>query len=78
MPETVAATSSGGNNLRHIKLSDFSPHAPQLWFAQTECYFVAHDISNEFSRYYLLIEALPHDSLERMADIVGTPSQDEP
>jgi hypothetical protein len=78
MPETAAATSSGGNNLRHIKLSDFSPHALQLWFAQTECYFEADDISNEFSRYYLLIGALPHDSLERMADIGGTPPQDEP
>jgi hypothetical protein len=77
MPETAAATSSGGNNLRHIKLSDFSPHAPQLWFAKTECCFAAHNISNEFSRYCLLIGALPHDSLELMADIVGTPPQDE-
>jgi hypothetical protein len=34
----------GGNDMRHIRLSDFWPHAPQLWFSQTECRFGAHGI----------------------------------
>jgi hypothetical protein len=68
----------GGNDMRHIKLSDFWPHAPQLWFSQTECRFAAHGIINEFARYCLVVGALPHDSLRRVADIVETPPQDTP
>ncbi len=68
----------GGNDMRHIKLSDFWPHAPQLWFSQTECRFAAHGIANEFARYCLVMGALPHDSLRRVADIVETPPQDTP
>jgi hypothetical protein len=69
---------SGGPDMRHIKLSDFWPHAPQLWFSQTECRFAAHGIVNEFARYCLVVGALPHDSLRRVADIVETPPQDTP
>jgi hypothetical protein len=53
----------GGTDMRHIKLSDFWPHAPQLWFSQTECRFAAQGINNEFARYCLVVGALPHDSL---------------
>ncbi len=44
----AAAPPGGGADMRHVKLSDFSPHAPQLWFSQTECRFAAHGIDNEF------------------------------
>jgi hypothetical protein len=64
--------------MHHIKLSDFWPHAPQLWFSQTECRFAAHGIANEFAHYCFVVGALPHDSLRRVADIVETPPQDTP
>jgi hypothetical protein len=80
-PQVSTATmggGSGGNVMRHIKLSDLWPHAPQLSFSQTECRFAAHGISSEFSRYCLVVGALPPDSLRRVADIVETPPQDTP
>ena len=66
------------DDLRHIKLSDFWPHAPQLWFSQTECRFAAHGVTSEFARYCLVVGALQHESLRRVADIVETPPQDQP
>ncbi len=66
------------DNLRHIKLSDFWPQAPQLWFSQTECRFTAHGVVDEFARYCLVVGALPHDSLRRVADIVESPPPENP
>jgi hypothetical protein len=66
------------DNLRHIKLSDVWPQAPQLWFSQTECRFAAHGVADEFARYCLVVGVLPHDSLWRVADIVESPPQENP
>ncbi len=76
--EAAPLGGGGGTDMRHIKLSNFWPHAPQLWFLQTECRFTAHGIVNEFARYCLVVGALPHDSLRRVADIVETLPQDTP
>jgi hypothetical protein len=43
------------DNLRHIKLSEFWPQAPQLWFSQTECRFAAHGMADEFAQYCLVV-----------------------
>jgi hypothetical protein len=69
----AAAVAAPTDNLRHIKLLDFWPQAPQLWFSQTECRFATHGVLSEFSRYCLVVGVLPHDSLRRVADIVETP-----
>jgi hypothetical protein len=74
----AAAGAARMDNLRHIKLSDFWPQAPQLWFSQTECRLVAHGVVDEFARYCLVVGALPHDSLRRVADIVESPPPENP
>jgi hypothetical protein len=76
--EAAPLGGGGGTDMRHIKLSDFWPHASQLWFLQTECRFAAHRIINEFARYCLVVGALPHNSLRRVADIFETPLQETP
>jgi hypothetical protein len=78
-PAQAAAAGAGRlDNLHHIKLSDFWPQAPQLWFSQTECRFTAHGVVDEFARYCLVVGALPHDSLRRVADIVESPPPENP
>jgi hypothetical protein len=77
-PAQAAAGAARMDNLRHIKLSDFWPQAPQLWFSQTECRFVAHGVVDEFARYCLVVGALPHDSLRWVADIVESPPPENP
>jgi hypothetical protein len=66
------------DNLRHIKLLDIWPQAPQLWFSQTECRFAAHGVADEFARYCLAVGVLPHNSLWRVADIMESPPQENP
>jgi hypothetical protein len=78
VPAAAAAVADTGNNLRHVKLSNFWPQAPQLWFSQTECRFAAHGVTSEFTRYCLVVGALPHDTLRRVADIVETPPPANP
>jgi hypothetical protein len=71
VPAAVGATAAQMDNLRHIKLSDFWPQEPQLRFA-------AHGVADEFTRYCLVVGALPHDSLRCVADIVESPPQENP
>ncbi len=77
-PVQAVAGAARMDNLRHIKLSDFWPQAAQLWFSQTECRFAAHGVANESAQYCLVVGALPHDSLRRVADIVESPLQGNP
>jgi hypothetical protein len=41
-----------------------------LWFAQVECILANRNVTCKFNRYYLVVEALPHESLRLVADLV--------
>jgi hypothetical protein len=64
----VVAVGGGGS----IRLPPFWPHAPQLWFSQAECMFTVNNVSDQFHRYCLVVSALQHDSLRRVADIINS------
>ncbi len=41
-----------------------------MWFAQVECVLANCNVSREFNRYCLVLEALPHYSLRLVADLI--------
>jgi hypothetical protein len=54
----------------HFKLPGFWSENPGLWFAQVECILANRNVTREFNRYCLVGEALPHESLRLVADLV--------
>jgi hypothetical protein len=54
----------------HIKLTGFWLENPGLWFAQVKGILANRNITREFNRYCLAVEALPHESLRLVADLV--------
>ena len=54
-----------------VHLPAFWPHAPQMWFVQTECVFHNKRITDSFNKHCLLIAALPHDSLCLVMDLAA-------
>jgi hypothetical protein len=67
--ENAAAGSSPG----FVKLAQFWPHSPQLWFSQAECLFQVKNVTDQFERYCNVVAALLHESLRLVADIVEAP-----
>jgi hypothetical protein len=54
----------------HFKLPGFWSENPGLWFAQVECILANRNVTRQFNRYCLVVEALPHESLRLVADLV--------
>ncbi len=61
-------TEGGDRSHTHFKLPPFWQRNPGLWFAQVECVLCV--VSREFNEYCLIVEALHHDSLCLVADLV--------
>jgi hypothetical protein len=73
MPATpvAAGPSSGGEQSHgHFKLLAFWQENPGLWFAQVECILANCNVGREFNKYCLVVEALPHDSLRLVANLI--------
>jgi hypothetical protein len=67
----VARTSAGGEQIHaRFKLPAFWPENHDLWFAQVECVLANRNVTREFNKYCLVMEALPHDSLWLVADLI--------
>jgi hypothetical protein len=62
----------------HFKLPQFWAQNPALWFSQVECIFANRNVTREFNRYCLVVEALPHESLRMVADLVERAPADNP
>jgi hypothetical protein len=73
-PPPVAAPEAGAprgpSHQPHFKLPEFWAQNPALWFSQVECIFTNRNVTQEFNRYCLVVEALPHESLRMVADLV--------
>jgi hypothetical protein len=69
-PMAEAAPPTGETSNMHIKLTGFWLENPGLWFAQVKGILANRNITREFNRYCLAVEALPHESLRLVADLV--------
>ena len=65
MPEEVQQSS--------IKLPQFWPTDPDLWFAQAEAEFVLRNITSDQTKYSLLVQALDQETARRVRDVFKTP-----
>ena len=65
----------GNGNLR---LPEFWPHAPILWFARAECLFMLRGVTTQLDRFCHVVGSLPHEVMRACADLVETPPAEDP
>jgi hypothetical protein len=71
------AAPGGETSHTHFKLPTFWAENPALWFTQVECILANRNVTRQFNRYCLVVEALPHESLRLVADLVeAVPAED--
>jgi hypothetical protein len=61
-----------------VKLPDFWPHAPGIWFARAELRFETSGVASERQRFAYTVDALPYETLCHVVDLVESPPADEP
>jgi hypothetical protein len=59
-----------------VKLPDFWPHAPGIWFARAELRFEVSGVTGERHRFAYTVDALPYEALSLVADLVEAPPAD--
>jgi hypothetical protein len=69
---------SSATGTHNIKLPEFWPHAPAMWFARAECRFEMLSVVSERQRFCCVADALPYETLRLVADLVATPPEDNP
>ncbi len=58
---------------RAVRLPEFWPHAPQIWFARAELQFEVHNVSDERQRFAYAANALSYDTVRLVADLITVP-----
>jgi hypothetical protein len=61
-----------------VKLPDFWPHAPGIWFARAELRFETSNVSSERQRFAYTVDALPYETLCHVVDLVEAPPAAQP
>jgi hypothetical protein len=61
-----------------VKLPDFWPHAPGIWFARAELRFETSNVANERQRFAYTVDALPYETLCHVVDLVEAPPAVQP
>ena len=56
-----------------VKLPDFWPHAPAIWFARAELRFGICGVTSEAERFAFTADALPYETLRAVADLITVP-----
>lgn len=62
------------NHAISIKLPQFWPETPEVWFITAEAQFSLHRISSESRKYTHLLTALPPDIIQGNIDLIQNPS----
>jgi hypothetical protein len=75
-PPMVAPQLYGGSQA--VKLPEFWPHAPGLWFARAECRFEMVGMTSQRQKFCVVTDALPYESMRLVADLVAAPPALEP
>ena len=65
----------GNGNLR---LPEFWPQAPNLWFARAECLFMLRGVTTQLDRFCHVVGSLPHKIMQAFADLVETTPAEDP
>jgi hypothetical protein len=61
----------------HLKLTEFWPGNPELWFGQIDCIFATQGAAfSSFNKFCHTVAALKHNSLLLNADIIRAPPED--
>jgi hypothetical protein len=61
-----------------VKLPEFWPHAPGIWFARAELRFETSGVRSERLMFAYVADALPYESLCLVADLVESPPAANP
>jgi hypothetical protein len=69
---------AGPNRSVEIKLPEFWPQAPVLWFSRAECMFTLRHVEDEVTKYCAVVACLPHDVLRQVADLLDITLLEEP
>ncbi|KAM7313483.1 uncharacterized protein ISCGN_003345 [Ixodes scapularis] len=69
---------TGGLSALHLRLPQFWPADPQIWFAQVESQFATARITSQVQRFHHIIAALPPNIAAEIRDLVLTPPADSP
>jgi hypothetical protein len=75
-PPVMAPQQYGGSQA--VKLPEFWPHAPGLWFARAECRFEMMGVASQRQKFCIVTDALPYESMRLVADLVAAPPALEP
>ncbi|XP_037822778.1 uncharacterized protein LOC119611311 [Lucilia sericata] len=59
-----------------MKIPRFWKDNPVLWFAQIEAQFALHNVTNERTKYFIILADLDADVLSQVSDIVMNPPND--
>jgi hypothetical protein len=61
-----------------VKLPQFWPQAPGIWFARAELRFETSGVTSQRQKFAYVADALPYESLCLVADLVESPPAAEP
>ena len=61
-----------------LKLPQFWPEQPNIWFAQTEAQFAVKNITVELTKFYHVVTALDGPTAQRVTDLLETPPRESP
>lgn len=56
-----------------LKLPQFWPQQPEIWFAQAEAQFAIRNITVDETKYYYVVAALDQDTAARVLDLLKNP-----
>ena len=62
-------------NAVSLKLPDFWPSDPELWFAQAEALFTAQNITHEKTKFGHVVRVLPAQYASEVRDIILRPPE---
>ena len=71
-------TVQGYVNRRNIKLPEFWPNNPVLWFSRAEFNFEVAGVVESRQKFIYVANALPYDALTLVSDLVTAPPQEDP
>ncbi len=60
-----------------LKLPQFWPQQPEVWFAQAQAQFQVRNITSEDTKYHYVIAALDQDTAGRILDFLRSPPEND-
>jgi hypothetical protein len=71
LPQSTAAAQNINNSgTGRVKLPDFWPHAPGIWFARAELCFKVSNVIHEHQKFAYTVDAPPYETLCHVVDLV--------